>query len=456
VDLAKREISQHELQVKNAKSVDEFMRHKFTATELYQWMADRLSEVHSSAYQLAYDLARRAQRAFAFELGVSDPGIITFGSWDGLHRGLLAGERLSLDLKRLQSAYTERNRRELEITKRVSLHELDPIALLRLQATGSCEFVIPELVYDLDFPGHYFRRIKTVAVSVPCVAGPYASVAGTLTLLENSLRASPIVPKGTDAPDYRRDVVPMQSVATSTGSADRGMFELSFRDERYLPFEGAGAISRWRFELPAEFRAFDYNTISDLVLQISYTARDGGAALKTDATRRVRKAMIEQNAQITAAGEEGRLVRAFSLRHDFAGEWANLVGPPSTPQTISVGIDRFPFLVSDQTIQIWKVSLYVRGDGIEAGSGPPLTGHAPSAAYTGPVKPQPAIPWEQADVSDGAGLYEFNLESDDWAPVTVKTGHPQSWTLELPTTAPALSDAVLAFWWRLPSQQGRQ
>jgi hypothetical protein len=457
VDLANREIRQHDKQVQTAKSIDEFLHEKFTASELYQWMVDRLAEVHTSAYHLAYDLARRAQRAFTFELGGGDPGIITFGSWDGLHRGLLAGERLSLDLKRLKSAYAERNQRELEITKRVSLNELDPIALLRLQTTGSCEFAIPELVFDLDFPGHYFRRIKTVAVSVPCVAGPYTTVAGTLTLLENRLRASPIVPRGAAEPDYRRDIVPVQSVAISAGSADSGMFELNFHDERYLWFEGAGAISRWRFELPAEFRAFDYKTISDLVLQIRYTARDGGAVLKTDATFRVRNAMTEQSARITTAGEEGRLVRAFSLRHDFAAEWARLIGPPAAPQTISVGLERFPFLASDRTIEIWKVSLYLRGTDITAGTDPPMTVQAPSAAYTNTEegKPPPAIPWEQVDVSDGAGLYEFNLEGEDWTPVTVKTGQAPTWTLKLPEPAPALSDAVLAFWWRLTSPQNQ-
>jgi hypothetical protein len=36
----------------------------------------------------------------------------------------------------------------------------------------------------------------------------------------------------------------MQSIATSHAQNDSGMFELNFRDERYLPFEGAGAISR--------------------------------------------------------------------------------------------------------------------------------------------------------------------------------------------------------------------
>lgn len=37
-------------------------------------------------------------------------------------------------------------------------------------------------------------------------------------------------------------------------------------DERYLPFEGAGAISSWQFELPAVYRQFDYSTLDDLAL----------------------------------------------------------------------------------------------------------------------------------------------------------------------------------------------
>ena len=35
----------------------------------------------------------------------------------------------------------------------------------------------------------------------------------------------------------------VQSIVTSHGQNDSGLFELNFRDERYLPFEGAGAIS---------------------------------------------------------------------------------------------------------------------------------------------------------------------------------------------------------------------
>lgn len=151
----------------------------------------------------------------------------------------------------MEAAYLERNRRELEITKHVSLRELDPEALLNLRRTGSCEFNIPEVLFDLDFPGHYFRRIKSASVSVPCVVGPYVGVTGTLRLMSSKLRDKAIVsaPYQNEA-NYRVSNLPTQAIATSTGQNDSGLFELNFRDERYLPFEGAGAISSWEFELP--------------------------------------------------------------------------------------------------------------------------------------------------------------------------------------------------------------
>ena len=62
--------------------------------------------------------------------------------------------------------------------------------------------------------------------------------------------------------------VPIASIAVSTGQNDSGTFELNFRDERYIPFEGAGAISKWRLELPSDFRQFDYDTISDAILHL--------------------------------------------------------------------------------------------------------------------------------------------------------------------------------------------
>lgn len=40
-------------------------------------------------------------------------------------------------------------------------------------------------------------------------------------------------------------------------TTDGGMFETNLREERFLPFEGAGAISTWTLALPTQLRAFD-------------------------------------------------------------------------------------------------------------------------------------------------------------------------------------------------------
>lgn len=48
------------------------------------------------------------------------------------------------------------------------------------------------------------------------------------------------------APDDRfpTEQGPITSVAVSHGQQDSGVFKLDFKDEQYVPFEGAGAVSR--------------------------------------------------------------------------------------------------------------------------------------------------------------------------------------------------------------------
>jgi receptor-binding and translocation channel-forming TcA subunit of Tc toxin len=93
----------------------------------------------------------------------------------------------------MEMAYHDLNQSEYELTKHVSLLQVDPLALIQLRTTGRCTVQLPEALFDMDGPGHYFRRIKTVAVSIPCVTGPYASVNCTLTLLKSSIRQPKLI-----------------------------------------------------------------------------------------------------------------------------------------------------------------------------------------------------------------------------------------------------------------------
>jgi hypothetical protein len=282
IQIAENDLSNHDKQIEQALSVKEVMESKFSNEKLYQWMVDELTKSYNTMYDIAYRAAKKAEKAFEFELG-DKMVFVTPEIWSSAKNGLLAGNRLSVQLRQMDAAYIENNKRELEITKAVSLSMLNPEQLLILRETGSCEFELPELIYDFDFPGQYFRRIKSVRVTVPCVAGPYTNISAKLALLNSRIR----VDAASDG-DYEEDLSESgldgrfrnltpaggMSISTSNATMDSGMFDFNFRDERYLPFEGAGAIGRWRLELPADYRQFDYGTITDVILHISYTARE--------------------------------------------------------------------------------------------------------------------------------------------------------------------------------------
>jgi len=347
IAIAEKELENHVIQIDNARAVDAFLQSKYTNEELYQWHIGQTSSVFFQSYKLAYDLAKRAERCFRFELGLSDSSFITFGYWDSLKKGLLSGEKLQYDLRRLESAYLEQNRREFELTKHVSLRLLDPLALVKIRGTGRCFFRLPEELLDHDYPGHYFRRIKSVSLTLPCVAGPYTTISCTLRLLKNSIRITTAsgdngYPRNTDdaglpAEDTRfvENNVPAKAIAASNGQNDSGIFELSFRDERYLPFEGAGAISEWSLELfsdlpannpdPADpdfgapLRQFDYGTIADAVIHIKYTAREDAGAFKNGAISHLRDYFSEDGTT--------RSWLALDLRRDFGTAWSRFLHP---------------------------------------------------------------------------------------------------------------------------------
>ena len=173
---ARHEYATAKAQAGQSQEVLDFLQTKFTSEELYGWMQGQLSNLYYQYYRFALDTARKAEQTMKWELMRPELDTATYiqpNYWDSGHQGLLAGEALHLDLKRMDLDYHNYNLRELELTRHVSLRQLDPIALLSLKITGSCTVTIPEWLYDRDCPGHYMRRIKTAGVSVPCVVGPY-------------------------------------------------------------------------------------------------------------------------------------------------------------------------------------------------------------------------------------------------------------------------------------------
>ena len=356
---AHREYLNVQTQIAQSQEIRQFLDEKFTNEELYGWMQGEVSRLFYEYYRFAVDTARKAERTMKQELmrpEVDATDFIQPNYCDAGRKGLLSGDRLHLDLKRMEMAYLDNNKRELEITRHISLRQLDPMALLKLKVTGSSELSIPEWLYDLDCPGLYLRRIKSAALSLPSVVGPYTPTNCTLTLLRSSVRINP-----TGDGNYLRDpnndddrfvdyTGTAQTIVTSMGTNDGGMFETNLRDERFLPFEGAGAISSWRLELPTDFPAFNYLTISDAILHVRYTARQGGTAL-------AKPAIDQLKAQLQIAGQSG-LALLFWLRHDFPTEWAAFINTNAATFTVTLQKAYFPYFAQGKKLSVDAIELY--------------------------------------------------------------------------------------------------
>lgn len=370
------DLAAHDASITATQKVNDFMKSKYTNKELYDWMAGQISSIYFSTYKLAFNAAKVAERALLAEVG-DDSGTtyISYGYWDSLHSGLLAAESLQHDVKRLETAYLQQNVRYYELTKNVSLADLDPYALITLRATGKCIIQVPEEIFDMDHPGHYFRRNKGVAVSIPCVVGPQKSVSAKLTLLSNKYRMNSVLhpvdpsnpnpqpqdpyienPVGGDE-RFRYNVGAVQSIALSSGVNDSGMFEFNFRDERYLPFENTGAIGSYQLELPIVVQQFDYNTITDIILHIHYTAREGGSTLQSA----VEAGQLATINQMTIDAQKFGVYQAYDLRHQFSSEWTQLLKTNATQVTFHT---RFlPFFVQKHTPTIESVVWFARVKG---------------------------------------------------------------------------------------------
>lgn len=241
-----------------------------------------------------------------------------------------------------------------------------PLAMLQLKTTGYCEIELPEWMFDLDYPGQYMRRIKNVSLSIPAVVGPYTSINCRLTLLSSKTRIDPrlaIIPgeccdapglcngyqEKPDDPRIVRQYGAREAIATSNAQNDSGMFELNFRDERYLPFEFSGAISTWRIELPVENNFFDLNTINDLIIHLNYTAREGGGVLRQAANEAAQSFLPREG------------LRFFDVKHEMPDAWRLFredKGQPEKKLGLWLNQAMFPYLPNKQAVTVNRLELF--------------------------------------------------------------------------------------------------
>ncbi|KAM0226548.1 hypothetical protein ACHAQD_000471 [Fusarium lateritium] len=379
---ALQDIEMQKSEIQESTQIELWYRKKYTNEQLYGWMEKSLRTLYFQAYTLAMGAARRVESALSFQHGRKVSFLKPGGYWDVSHDGLQAADYLQLDLRRLEAMHMEERTSDFEITKTFSLRQIDPQALLQLRVTGSTTISLREALYDMDFPGHYMRRIRSVSVSIPAVVSPYSGLNATLTLLEHKYRVSssastaaeydPSTPENEES--FRTDRIPTTSIAVSSGVQDAGVFELNFNAPRYMPFEGAGAISKWHLELPTEIKRFDYETISDVLLHVQYTALDGGPCLRAAANQSIRNMTKATQAE----GRDSGFLAMWDLKNDFPNEWHAFSsrlkeGSPDgqTASRISLKLgdlkDRLPFFARNQPdLEVRTVSLFSKSQELVA------------------------------------------------------------------------------------------
>jgi hypothetical protein len=213
----------------------------------------------------------------------------------------------------------------------------------------------------------------SVTVSYPS-PGKFDNLRGTLTLVANKVRISN---QATSSAGYTEVGPPdprfaynyaanSQQIVLGSGQDDPGLFvtaiSSNISDQRYLPFEGAGAISSWHFELPEATNDIDLTGVSDVVFHIYYTAVDGGATLK---------GYVEQN-NIDNQPNVG--VKVFSARNDFGAPAPTAANPyplspwdtfltkpavadPDQSLVISISASKFPTWTRGKTITISTLTI---------------------------------------------------------------------------------------------------
>lgn len=297
IDYARKQLENYEREIELKDEMYEHLSEKYTNKDLYSWLKKETGKVYKTLFQLAAKVARKAEKCYHFEIGDTDENPKTAKTfikgcgvyWDGLHSGLLAGEKLLADLHAMEVAYLENDKNELEITRPVSLSEIvvgtkiidnenkDVTFLDELNDAENWETVenskrvfftkefslSKKMFFDDFLQPHYFGRIRDVRIQI--FSSSNERLSAELSMDRNVLYTSN---------DRIENRIGVQTFATSTANSICGKYEFSFKRDKFTPFEGAGIESHWNLTISAPEK-FDPKSVMDVIVYVSYTARNG-------------------------------------------------------------------------------------------------------------------------------------------------------------------------------------
>ena len=284
-DILQLEIDLHDKNEAQSEEITLLMQDRYTNEELYGWMIRKISGVYFQSYKMAFDLAKEAEAAYRFERNVADSPIL-HPTWDSLHKGLLAGETLMLGLNHLERAWVEAGENRAQIVKTISMKVPGNDFRKRFKK-GLFTFNLTEEDFNADFPGHYCRKIESIAITIPSITGPYTDLHATLTQTTNRLIPTPdldaVQTLSASADLTEGGVISgkvAQQVILSQLVRDTGVYEPLGAGPHYRPFEGTGAVSSWELQFNAERDAAILDSITDVVVHLRYSAKIGDSGFQ--------------------------------------------------------------------------------------------------------------------------------------------------------------------------------
>jgi hypothetical protein len=151
------------------------------------------------------------------------------------------------------------------------------------------------------------------------------------------------------AEDFRTDKIPIQSIAATKGSAGTsGKLDPTFHyGIEYYPFEGAGLVSKWAIELANELRQIDYSAVTDIELDITYSALAGG----------------DKQAALNAAAKDLETVPSvvsIDLINEIGGDGEEVANAAAGEIVISGVRKRLPHIISRGEATLKGVELYLK------------------------------------------------------------------------------------------------
>ena len=268
-----------EKEILRSEEAYDLLCNKFTNQQLYIHLEKDLGKTFKRYVNLLLEVARMAEWAYHFEIpNDSSQTYIQSNYWESLYKGLLAPEKILLDLRALEKAYLENDKHKMEIIRPILLFEnlTNPIynppqgdsiynqadfpdgqyiTITKIPNVFEYVISIEKNLFDNDFPNHTNRFIKDIRVQIitDSIIKSYTCLNAELSITSSTTFNS--------------------IYATSMALQDAGKFDFKFVCETFSLFDGTPIND----ELNLTLKLSGLNSLNSLatakvIIYISYTA----------------------------------------------------------------------------------------------------------------------------------------------------------------------------------------